>query len=302
VYDEEFDYIICTGVVHHNARPDITLNKISRALKRNGVLEFMVYNYYHRLLPTACQKAIRNFYDVSSGIDLDLELKLVKNLVSDFKYKNLMGNFLRSHIGISEAEMTDNLVQPLEYSYTVESLNKLAGACNLEILSHCLNQFDVSNKAFSWNMNFENNYLKDYYNSLPDVKRWQIYNLLMFNESPMLWFYFQRNDADFERKTERQLCAEFLETSFRKSSIFLNNYILKPDGNYRLAEVPMKYPEENTIEDPVTRKIFAAVEPGYKMKDIFSQLKISPDFYEVNNTRLKLTTSGCPFLLSFDTL
>ncbi|MES1223252.1 MAG: methyltransferase domain-containing protein [Bacteroidota bacterium] len=298
VYEEEFDYIICTGVVHHNARPDITLNRISRALKKNGVLEFMVYNYYHRLLSTACQKAIRTFYDASASVDLDLELKLIRNLLSDFQYNNLMGDFLRGHIGMHEAEMADRLVQPVEYSYNIESLNKLTDSCNLDILFHCQNQFDVTNNAFSWNMNFKNYYLKDYYNSLPDVSRWQISNLLLFNNSPMLWFYFQRKDSDFERKTEAQLCADFLDTSFRKSSILLRNYILEEDGSYKSIETPVKYPADNTIEDPGVRRIFDAVNPAHKMKDIFYQCGIKMDFYEINKIRVKLCTSGYPYLLA----
>lgn len=297
-YEEEFDYIICTGVVHHNARPDITLKNISRALKKNGVLEFMVYNYYHRLLTTAAQKAIRNFYDSGSSLDLELELKLVKSLISDFQYKNLMGDFLKSHARMHEAAMADSLVQPVEYSYTIESLHNLVDGCNLEFLFHCQNQFDVAENAFTWNMKFNNGYLNDQYNALPDLKRWQVSNLLMFNVSPMLWFYFQRKDSGFERISEQQLCDEFLETSFRKSSFFVNNYVLNEDGDYKLSDKPVRTTLENKMVDPFIKQIFNAVNPGRKMKDIFYQLNIKPDFYEVNSARIKLTTLGYPYILA----
>src|SRR6476619_4167769 len=49
-YTECFDYVICTGVIHHNADPEATLRKLARALKPKGVLELMVYNRYHRIL------------------------------------------------------------------------------------------------------------------------------------------------------------------------------------------------------------------------------------------------------------
>src|SRR5688572_30644396 len=32
-YDQEFDYVICTGVIHHNADPESTLRKLATALK-----------------------------------------------------------------------------------------------------------------------------------------------------------------------------------------------------------------------------------------------------------------------------
>ena len=56
---DRFDHVICTGVIHHNANPEIPLASLARALKPSGVLELMVYNYYHRTQTTAYQKAIR---------------------------------------------------------------------------------------------------------------------------------------------------------------------------------------------------------------------------------------------------
>ena len=55
-YKEEFDYIICTGVIHHNADPIGTLNKLAAALKPDGILELMVYNYCHRFQTTEWAK------------------------------------------------------------------------------------------------------------------------------------------------------------------------------------------------------------------------------------------------------
>lgn len=297
-YDEEFDYIICTGVVHHNAKPELTLQRISKALKKNGIFEFMVYNYYHRLLTTACQKSVRNFYDPGTGIDIELELSIISSLVGDVQPNTLMGDFIRSYNGLPEAEMADNLVQPVEYSYTIESLNTLVSGCNLEFLTHCQNQFDVDNNAFTWNMRFQNEFLKERYYSLPDIRRWQISNLLMFNNSPMLWFYFQRKDSVLERKPEQQICEEFLNTTFQKNSFLMTNYLLNAEGNYRLSDRKIKTPSEDSISDPEVKRIYNSVRPDRKMKDVLSQCRIKDDFYDINKVRIKLTTSGYPYLLA----
>ena len=37
-YYEEFDYVISTGVIHHNADPKVTLDKLSAALKPGGIM------------------------------------------------------------------------------------------------------------------------------------------------------------------------------------------------------------------------------------------------------------------------
>lgn len=57
-YDQEFDLVLCTGVIHHNFDPSSPLRSLYRALKKNGVLELFVYNYYHRITTTSFQKAI----------------------------------------------------------------------------------------------------------------------------------------------------------------------------------------------------------------------------------------------------
>jgi 2-polyprenyl-3-methyl-5-hydroxy-6-metoxy-1,4-benzoquinol methylase len=57
---EEFDYIICTGVVHHNARPGDTLSRIAKALKADGVLELMVESRRRQHVETAHPPAIHS--------------------------------------------------------------------------------------------------------------------------------------------------------------------------------------------------------------------------------------------------
>ena len=43
--------------------------------------------------------------------------------------------------------------------------------------------------------------------------RWQITNLLAVEKSPSLCFYVQRNDSDAVRKSEQEVCDDFLDTS-----------------------------------------------------------------------------------------
>jgi SAM-dependent methyltransferase len=297
-YEEVFDYIVCTGVVHHNADPGATLSRISRALKKNGILECMVYNYYHRLMTTACQNAVRTFYDSVNGYNYELEFSLVKGLIADFPFDSLMQDFFKSHSTAHEAQIADSLLQPVEFSYTVESLGKLAAGSNLEYLIYCGNQYDVSADSSTWNMEFRDGVLRDRYNALPDVARWQISNLLLLNNSPLLWFYFQRKGSPFVRRTEQQICAEFFESRFTKSSFMLNEYNLNGQGKYNLSGAPLSYPKASSLKDPLAKRVYNLISPTLKIKDIFSKLSIKPTFENITNVRTKLTTSAYPFILA----
>lgn len=301
-YQEEFDYVICTGVIHHNARPGNVLQNLRNALKRDGVLELMVYNYYHRLFTVACQKAIRCFYDATAQVDFTLEQELAKKMIVAYpeNCNDDMERFFKEHMQMPEAEMTDSLIQPVEYNYTVESLADLADKAGLELLLHCINQFDMDSNAFTWNMQFNDTSLTEKYLALEDKKRWQVSNLIALTNSPMLWFYMQRKEAAFSRKTEQQVAQEFLETRFEKTVFYINNYVLGEQG-YTLDKEPLKRPVEMRIKDPILRKIYEMAQPEYTMKDIFIALQLKQDFYEVNKARIMLTTFGYPFLRAVST-
>jgi SAM-dependent methyltransferase len=296
-YNEEFDYIICTGVVHHNADPAATLQRVTGALKKDGVLELMMYNYYHRLQTTACQRAIRSFYDSSAAFDMEFELNLLRGLVDGFNYDNEMQQFLASFKNMPEAALADCLLQPVEYSYTIASLEALASDCGLEYLQYCPNQFDVNSNSLNWNLKLNDENLQEQYNSLPDARRWQIANLLLYKNSPMLWFYFQRQDSPKQRKTEQEITDKFLETTFERLSFPIERYVLNAEGNYQKSDKAMRS-DANEPKDEMLKEILHAADGERTMKEIFYMLDIDTGFIPANDVRLRLTTSAFPYLLA----
>ena len=295
-FENEFDYIICTGVIHHNADPAFTLSKLSKALKNEGVLELMVYNYYHRILTVSTQKAIECL--TNSTKDLSFKLGIANKLIEKYPYKNLMFEFLQSFKGVSEAKLADALFQPVEYNYTIESLNFMLGNSNLEYLLPCNNQFD-SDKNISWNINFNDSYLNGYYGNLPDIARWQLTNLLNMNNSPMLWFYLQRKDSIHKRKSEKEVCEEFLETKFEKFTTSTNNFILNTSTDqYQLKSGSPSFPSINNLTDQLSKIVYLATDSLVPMKVVLERLKIKPDFDNVNRIRTNLTSVASPYINS----
>ncbi len=153
-YKDQFDHIICTGVIHHNADPKATLDKLVAALKPPGVMELMVYNRYHEIIPVAFQKAVRLLGGNANSFDLEAELSITQKLVAQFPVENSIAAFLSKYEDCPETMLADELFQPVLYSYTVQSLEELAASCNLELLtpaslsllseSHCRNNSFVA--------------------------------------------------------------------------------------------------------------------------------------------------------------
>jgi SAM-dependent methyltransferase len=293
-YVEQFDYVICTGVIHHNAQPQAVLKKLAGALKPTGILELMVYNHYHRIITTAFQKAIRTLSGNKSASGFELELTLVQRMIESFPVQNAVSALLHEHQGSPEAALADDLLQPVEQSYTVESLNCLANDCDLEILMPCINQFDRARRTFSWNMEFNDALVQEYLDVLPDISRWQAANLLLLDKSPLLWFYLQRSDSGRARKSEREICEEFLDTTFIRSTTRQGRYILGADGVYEPLSGTVEFPR--TPSNQLLRRIVELADGITSMRQICRRLDIEPAFQKVNQARIELTTSTSPYL------
>ena len=59
--DEKFDYLICSGVLHHTADPYGNFNKILKLLKNNGIVVLGLYNIYGRIYSKTIKYLYRLF-------------------------------------------------------------------------------------------------------------------------------------------------------------------------------------------------------------------------------------------------
>lgn len=295
-YEEAFDYVICTGVIHHNADPALPLRNLKRALKPRGVLELMVYNYYHRIQTTAFQKAIRLLGGQGNRPNIDTELPLTLELIGSFPKPCQMQDFLYQQRTLPEAAVADSLLQPVEYSYTPHSLNQLANDCGLHLLTYCLNQFDKASGNTDWWMPFETPEQQAAYQQLDDLDRWQVTNLLLGEQSPMLWFYLQREDAPEAVKTNSTLNQGFLDTCFVPARTQVRNHVLKEAGRYQAAAQTLPYPAPVTPVDPLAAQVFAQCDGSRPIRDIIAGLGRQLHPGQVDALRLALCTSGYPYL------
>lgn len=294
-YENEFDYIISTGVIHHNADPQATLRKIAAALKPAGVLELMVYNRFHWTIPAAFQKAIRILGGDSASPDFTKELGIAKKIIHELPQETSIG-VVSKYRDSSDAMLADELLQPVLHHYTVESLAEMADASGLEILLPCVNQFDKAEGKLSWDVVFQDSTLKERYDSLTDLQRWQVTNLLLREKSPQLWFYLQRQDSGRPRKSEREVNDEFLETKFLPVETMQSGYLQTKEGGYRLLPKTLRYPV--IAPDESVREIFAACDGRQTMRQVFQKLNIETTFERVNKARIQLTTPLFPYLKS----
>lgn len=295
-YQDQFDYVISTGVIHHNANPQETLGRIASSLKPDGILELMVYNRFHRTFSSCFQKAIRLFNNNSRRIDFEADLTLARSLVKHFPSNNHLADFLREFFEGSESDFADLLIHPIEHSYTVESLVELADNCGLEIILPCVTKYGrCCAPSILWAAEFGNPSLQAQYDNLPDFTRWKVLNLLLYDKSPLLWFFLQKRDSSRPRRQEKDICEEFLHLKWDRAQtckrIFLRD---EEQGQYRLASRPINYPAESP--ESSVAEIVNAIDKDTTISDICHSLDIQPTLSTVHKMRVYLTTSEFPHL------
>lgn len=293
-YKEQFDYIICNGVIHHNADPAATLRKLVGALKRDGVMELMVYNLYERLATTAFGNAIKLLASNDPAPDLDRDILRAKQVIADFQVTNFAMVTKGNIDEYPECLLADTFIQPNEGSFTLDTFEELGNVCGLEVLHPACDHFDNITTDTPWNLSFTNPVLQRDYYALPDVRRWRITNHVLFERSPQLWFYFQRQDSRRPRRSEQTICAEFLKQKFVRAGTLQRSYIRNAEGSYVLSTTQLAYPLATPKGD--AGAIYKAVDGQKTMEQIMTQLGQPATFQHVNKVRLQLTTTAHPYL------
>jgi hypothetical protein len=258
----------------------------------------MVYNRFHCVTSSAVQKAIRLLGGAGAdgGPDFERDLDLAHRLVRGFREPGAAAELLGQYRDTPEAMLADRLFQPVEHSYTVASLAAMAERAGLEVLVPCLNQFDQAKGCFSWELPLEDPALREAYDALGDLDRWQVTNLLLHDRSPHLWFYLQRSDSPRPRKTLSEICNDMLAQELFPTRTMQRTYVRNAAGAYELSARTVTYPA--TVPDPEVQALYQAAGGGGTMRDAFRRAGLPIDLQTVERARLLLTTPAFPFLES----
>jgi hypothetical protein len=110
----------------------------------------------------------------------------------------------------------------------------------------------------------------------------------------MLWFYLRRKDGGQARKTQRQVCDEFLATKFVRTRAQCMSYVLSDDGAYRPAPAPR--PHAPPLTDPALERIAQLCDGIRTMSEILREQKVGATLSAIDRARLRLTTPLFPYL------
>lgn len=132
----QFDYINCTGVLHHLEKPTAGLMALKSVLKEDGAMGLMVYGKYGRASYYHVQEMMRLINDPAERPESKIEntMAAMKSLPETFflghgihRQKHLDGFFE------DPINLYDTFLHSQDRSYTVEELYEWLDTCGLEM-------------------------------------------------------------------------------------------------------------------------------------------------------------------------
>ena len=123
-----FDQIVCTGVLHHLADPDLGLRSLRSVLKPNGAMQIMVYASYGRTGIYMMQAYCRLLGITPSTPELLDLCAAVEGLSEDHPLAHLLR---KAKDFQSPDALADTLLHPQDRAYTVPQVFEWLGRCGM---------------------------------------------------------------------------------------------------------------------------------------------------------------------------
>jgi len=128
--DQRFDYIICTGVLHHLSDPDVGLRALRSVLKPDGAMYLMVYAPYGRT-------GVYMLQDYCRRLGIGTSKQEITDLIAVLKMLPQHHPLLSSQGGSREFmngdALADALLNPRDRSYSVPQLFEFIERADLRL-------------------------------------------------------------------------------------------------------------------------------------------------------------------------
>ncbi len=131
----QFDYIDCTGVLHHLPDPAAGIKALASVLQPDGGLGVMLYGQYGRSGVYPLQELLRTIAPPSMA--LEDRIAMAKRLIRFLPTTNLFRRnpYLNDHVTGGDAGLYDLLLHSCDRAYTVPEVATLASDAGLRVVA-----------------------------------------------------------------------------------------------------------------------------------------------------------------------
>jgi SAM-dependent methyltransferase len=130
-----FDYIDCTGVLHHLPDPAAGMQALASVLEPEGGIGVMLYGTYGRTGVYPLQEMLRTLSPLSMATED--RIAMAKRLIRFLPTTNLFRRnpYLNDHVTGGDAGLYDLLLHSIDRAFTVPEIGTLAGDAGLRVVA-----------------------------------------------------------------------------------------------------------------------------------------------------------------------
>lgn len=129
-----FDFITCTGVLHHLDNPDLGLKALASVLRPDGVLNIMVYGKHLRFGIYPLQEAFRLMGLEQTSRDINL----IRDVLTSLPQDHAVNRYIRHSDDLNyDAGIVDTFLNPIDQAYSVKDIFSFTRRAGLEFLNWC---------------------------------------------------------------------------------------------------------------------------------------------------------------------
>lgn len=131
----QFDYIDCTGVLHHLPDPAVGMRALASVLHQEGGVGVMLYGEYGRSGVYPLQELLRTLAPTSMA--LEDRIAMAKRLIRFLPTTNLFRRnpYLNDHVTGGDAGLYDLLLHSQDRAFTVPAINAMAQQSGLRVVA-----------------------------------------------------------------------------------------------------------------------------------------------------------------------
>lgn len=131
----QFDYIDCTGVLHHLTEPAVGMRALASVLQPDGGIGVMLYGEYGRSGVYPLQEMLRTLAPPSMAVED--RLAMAKRLIRFLPTTNLFRRnpYLNDHVTGGDAGLYDLVLHSCDRAFTVPDIGTMAAAAGLRVVA-----------------------------------------------------------------------------------------------------------------------------------------------------------------------